>query len=382
MHPKTPFRSSAQRSLVALLALLAATAVVALFAPAAAGFSAVAEVRGPAARPGWPTSLWELRQWPRRFEAYIGDAFPGRSALIGAGNTLLWRLGALRSSRVIEGPENWLFLGDFQQHTIAKSRGLLPLAPEQAARWAEQYEAVRAGVAEHGAELRLVLVPDKQTVYPQQLPAWARPRPGERPTMTDQIVEALRRRGAKGVLDLRPVLREAASRQQVYWRTDSHWNPAGALVAAEHVLPWLQPDQPAAVRALLARCSVAETFERTTGDLVRILGVDAFPAEPSSVLSVEEARAETSAPWRTVWGLEQPFRTAVEEGIPVKLLVLGDSFLDAWWSVLAELSRETVYFHHQSLRVSRGLLERERPDVVLLIIVERLLPESGPGLVL
>jgi hypothetical protein len=380
MHPHNPVRSSARLGLVALLALLVATAAATLVAPAAAGFSVVAEVREPAARPGWPTSLRDLRQWPRRFEAYVGDAFPGRSALIGAGNTLLWQLGLLRSSRVIEGPEGWLFLGDFQQQTITKSRGLSTLAPEQATHWAERYEVVRAGVGEYGAELRLVLVPDKQTVYPQQLPAWAQPGPGERPTMTDQIVAALRRRGAKDVLDLRPVLRAAASRQQVYWRTDSHWNPAGALVAAEHVLPWLRPDHPAAVRALLERCRVADAGERKTGDLGRILGVGAFPTEPWTLVQVAEARAESSAPWRTVWGLEQPFRTFAGGGLPGKLLVLGDSFLDTWWSVLAELSRETVYFHHQSLQVSRGLLEREKPAVVLLIIVERLLPESGPGL--
>jgi hypothetical protein len=381
MNSPSPVRSSARFGLAALLGLLAATAGVTLFAPAAAGFSVVAEVRGPAAWPGWPTSLREVRQWPRRFEAYVSDAFPGRSALIGAGNTLLWRLGLLRSSRVIEGPENWLFLGDFQQQTIAKSRGLVPFTPERASRWAEQYETVRAGVAEHGADLRLVLVPDKQTVYPQQLPAWAQPGPGERPTMTDQIVAALRGRGTNGVLDLRPVLRAAASRQQVYWRTDSHWNPAGALVAAEHVLPWLRPDQPGAVRALLARCTVTEAAERTTGDLVRILGVDSFPAERSVVLSVAEARAEASAPWQTVWGLEQPFRTSVEAGIPGKLLVLGDSFLDTWWPVLAELSRETAYFSHHSLQISRGLMAREKPATVLLIIVERLLPEAGPALV-
>lgn len=199
--------------------------------------------------------------------------------------------------------------------------------------------------------------------------------------MTDQIVEALRGRGTNGVLDLRPVLRAAASRQQVHWRPDSHWNPAGALVAAEHVLPWLRPDEPAAVRALLARCTVAEGAARTTGDLVRILGVDSFSAERSVVLSVAEARAETSAPWQTVWGLAQPFRTSVEGGIPGKLFVLGDSFLDTWWRFLAELNRETVYFNHQSLQVSRGLLEREKPSLVLLIIVERLLPAFGPALV-
>lgn len=381
MNPPSAVRSSARFGLATLLGLLAATAGVTLVAPAAAGFSVVAEVREPAARPGWPTSLRDVRQWPRRFEAYVGDAFPGRSALIGAGNTLLWRLGLLRSSRVIEGSENWLFLGDFQQQTIAKSRGLVPFTPERASRWAEQYETVRAGVAEHGAELRLVLVPDKQTVYPQQLPAWARPGPGERRSMTDQIVEALRGRGTNGVLDLRPVLRAAASRQQVYWRTDSHWNPAGALVAAGHVLPWLRPDEPAAVRALLARCTVAEGAAPTTGDLVRMLGVDSFPAEPAAALSLAEARAEASAPWQTVWGLAQPFRTSVEGGIPGKLLVLGDSFLDTWWPVLAELNRETVYFKHQSLQVSRGLLEREKPSLVLLMIVERLLPERGPVLV-
>ena len=381
MRPQPPVRTLARLRLAVLLLVLSATAAVTLFAPAAGGFSAW-EFRPPASFPAGPTSLHDFRRWPGRFEAYVGDAFPGRSALIQARNTLLWRLGLLRSPRVIEGPEGWLFLSDSWHETLRKSRGLYPFDQDQAARWTERYESLREVVAGWGGEVRLVIIPDKQTVYPHYLPEWARPGDPPLPTMTDQILAELSRRRVAGVLDLRSVLRTAAVQRPVFWKTDSHWNGHGARVAMEHLLPWLTSSQESAARAVLGRCQLSASTEPFRGDLANILGVAGLPAEFDGKLRLDPPAMTHAIPWQGMGGgqLRTPFRTAVPGGSPGKLLVLGDSFLDTSWFVLAELKAETAFFPHHDLRISRTLLEQERPNTVLLIIVERLIPAAGPKL--
>jgi hypothetical protein len=379
MHPKPPVWTSPRLLLGAFLLLLFSTAAVTLFAPAASGFS-VWELREPAPLPGRPESLYEFRRWPRRFEAYVGDSFPGRDFLIKGGNTLLWRLGMLRSSRVIEGRDNWLFLSDFQQQTIQKSRGLFPFGKEEAVRWAEQFESMRTAAAALGAELRLAIIPDKQTVYPQRLPDWAHPANPPLPTMTDQILAELSRRRIEGVLDLRPVLRTAAAERQVFWRTDSHWNHVGAFVALEQLLPWLTPAGNPVAGAVLERCRLSDTAEPFRGDLTNILGVARFPAEAGGSLRVEQPVMTSDGNWQGMGGGRErkPFRTTAIGGGPGKLLVLGDSFTESCWFVFAELSEETVFFSNFGLRIPRSLVERERPATIVVIIVERLIPASGP----
>jgi hypothetical protein len=365
---------------MALVVLLLGTATVALFAPAAAGFSVAAEVREPAAWPSWPTSLREVRQWPRRFESYLGDAFPGRAYLIGAGQAVLWKLGALRSSRVVEGQEGWLYLGDAQQGTLEKTRGLFPFTPSDAENWADQFSKVRTEVGALGADLQLVIIPDKQSVYPEFLPLWARPGDPPRKSMADLIVDELHRRETAGVLDLRTVLRAAAKDRQVFWKTDSHWSPAGAYAALESLAPWLLPDGYEHAKSVLQRCGPAASLEVFRGDLIRILGAPGFPGEQGSALLIRDSNVRTNGPWRGMWGLSEPFRVS-NGGGRGKLLVLGDSFMDSCWHALSELSSETLFLNHLGLQIPRSQVEKERPAAVLLIIVERLLPTRGPKMV-
>jgi hypothetical protein len=62
------------------------------------------------------------------------------------------------------------------------------------------------------------------------------------------------------------------------------------------------------------------------------------------------------------------------------MLVLVDSFFDALQPVLVELHERTVVIRHRGLVLSEAVIEREKPAVILVLIVERLLPATGPEL--
>ena len=73
------------------------------------------------------------------------------------------------------------------------------------------------------------IVPEKFTIYPEHLPSWV--APGRNPTLLARTLDRLAEDGTVPYVDLRPLLRDAKSREQLYYLTDSHWNLAGAGVA-------------------------------------------------------------------------------------------------------------------------------------------------------
>jgi hypothetical protein len=371
--------STGRGPILLLTAVLAAAGLTALLHPKGSGFDAVAEMRAQASLPLWPTSLRELRSWPRGFDSYVNDAFPGRARLITAGNAALWRLGWLDSDRVIEGAEGWLFLRRGQE-TFEKSRGLQVLSDAEVKVWGERYVDVERGLAAQGAALWLAVIPDKQTAYPERVPAWARPtEPGSR-TTTELILAELARRGRDRVVDLRAPLRDAGKQAPVFYPSDTHWNAAGAKVAAERLLPRMLGAADAELASLLQNLSVSETGRTFRGDLARMLGVPALPEERTSALAIERARATYAPGMETIWTPADRVEAAAPGTRPGTLLVLVDSFFDAIQPVLVELYERTVVVRHHGLTIPAAVVEKEKPAVVLVLIVERLLPPAGPRL--
>ena len=77
-----------------------------------------------------------------------------------------------------------------------------------------------------GAKFLVAIPPNSATVYPDELPIWA--RSNGRTTEYDLLLEDLAAHGVKTV-DLRPVMSAARSWRPAYYLHDTHWTPRGAL---------------------------------------------------------------------------------------------------------------------------------------------------------
>src|SRR5262249_5565752 len=108
-----------------------------------------------------------------------------------------------------------------------------PFRAEELEYWRCVLEARRDWLAARGIRYLLVIAPDKQTIYPELLPAALRPPAASR---HDQLLAHLRPHPRVNVLDWREPLRQAKAGEQVYHRTDSHWNERGAFVAYQQIL--------------------------------------------------------------------------------------------------------------------------------------------------
>src|SRR5581483_5936283 len=80
---------------------------------------------------------------------------------------------------------------------------------------------------ERGIRYVLLIAPDRASVYRDQLPAQL----ARGPAHLDLVLEALPAEVRPDVIDLRRELLRQRAVEEVYYRTDTHWNVAGARVA-------------------------------------------------------------------------------------------------------------------------------------------------------
>ena len=198
------------------------------------------ENRTLAAMPGAGTPL---RAWPAAFEDWLGDHAPFRNEFLTlkAGADRL--LGALDSTDVLLGAGGWLFLKDVgDSSSISDYQGLTAYTPEEQAGLAAALTELQQMLAARGTQLAVLLAPAKEGVCSDKMPA-AVPVVN-RPTRVQALAAYLQAETTVPVVFPLEELRQAAARQQVYYKYDTHWNDAGAWLAAQQVLAALdRPSQ-------------------------------------------------------------------------------------------------------------------------------------------
>lgn len=299
----------------------------------------LSEKRGAAPGPDWSLADDPLRRIPVQVSAWFRDRVPGRAAAVRFHHRLRLALGATRVGGVLVGEDGWLFVaGNASLASLLRAQPV----PGSLERWVTVLRARRDWARRRGARYLLVVAPDKHTIHAEHLPAAWRPPAGV-PSHLDRLLPLLR--GRVEALDLRAALLDARATGAVYARTDSHWNDAGALVAAGEIARALG-GEPAGLRPLLrADCLARLLPDQPGGDLSALLALDDWLRE-GPVLRLHPP---------------QPPRSGL------RLAFTSDSF----GPILAPLLRASCA---ELLQVGRGELEQLEhlaPDVLVEEVVER-----------
>src|SRR5262245_43698214 len=190
----------------------------------------VSEKRSRAPLPAWPRRPDEWRNFPADVDRYVRDHFGLREPLATG-----WSLAkyALRyTPRVAVGREGWLYLPIHWERKYGPGdcRALTGEIRSLAGRLARLADhAARSGVA-----VLVAVAPDKETLYPEYLPGPS----SVRCDLGAELQSGLRS-GSARTADLRAALEAAKRAEQVYFRTDSHWNDVGGWRAATALLEGL-----------------------------------------------------------------------------------------------------------------------------------------------
>ncbi len=171
----------------------------------------------------------------------------------------------------------------------------------------------RDGLKSLGIELVVLVVPGKQTVYPEWLSRRCDPADAP-PTNRDMrlFLDELDRRGVS-VVDPTAALWQAKPTGEMYLRHDTHWTPQGLDAVADELVRQL-PSVQGTSRALRA----VPTRVTSRGDLYDMLKLAdlSTPFEPQDVTIQRAVDAETGEP--------------IEADVGAPIVLLGDSFTNIY----------------------------------------------------
>lgn len=300
-----------------------------------------------------PALTWANRYtFAPDYEAYFNDNFGLRNALVKENNRFrLVVAGISANPSVVVGREDWLFYNAKAKNDGAgfeEAQGLNPYTQER-------LEEIRLNLERRDAEFRrrgIVLIqavcPDKHTVYPEFLPSQLPLKPGV--SRTDQVIDYMKAHSRVRILDLREALIREKARGPLYFKTDTHWNSAGAYVAYLGILRRLQKDFPG-LTVPDSGFSV-KLKDHGAGDLASMLLAGSLFRDQDAV--VEPAGMPAGH-------------------IARKILVHHDSFFNALKPRFRHHFGSVVSAPELAAggEVDMKLIDKEKPDVVLISTVER-----------
>ena len=272
------------------------------------------------------------------------------------------------SFRWYEGSDNWLFLGNSYDDTVAKLKLASQPSVEEVTSLRDTFQNLATVGETVNTQIALLVGPNKSSVFTEMLPSEISVSPtryvnfflrglGEIDNLTvyDPTIDFLHSKETEGLL---------------YYRTDTHWNDKGAFVAFNNLLIKLGYEGPKVEFS---------SMPTSGGDLIEISGLRNFPLEnddtwlPSIDHSYELIRTETNNVTDT-FGKQE----IVHNSNPIlnqKVWVVGDSFTRALKPYLEATFREVHYLGHWNERLNHLSDDlqnaSEKPNLVLVIRVER-----------
>jgi len=321
--------------------------------------------------PPRPDGMAGLKKFLAGWEAYFNDHFGCRKVLVRWHNKLKWSLFKEKSVRnVLVGTDGWMFFSASQM--VEHFRGALQFTDQELADWRKLLEHRRDWLAQRGIKYLFVLAPDKQSIYPERLPAWLKNLGGR--TKVDQLFAHMRAHSTVEMLDLRPALFAAKKSAPVYLKTDTHWNKFGAFVACEEVVRALAEHQVPGLAPV-----ALDSFDRTNqlvagGDLARGIGISMTESNavfftPKPELPVLEIFVPTGEHIKDMAFAKNPQGHG-------RAMVHTDSFGRRWIPFLGYQFGEADFFWQYHL--DGPLIERQKPVVVINEMLERFFNVTDP----
>lgn len=374
----TPFTSVARpraaNDLVTIVAFLAAICAPFLdlwIRPDAARNPEKREMRAPARMPPLSFDKAVLTAFPEQYEDYFNDSYGLRDKLLRWHSIeKVFLFGVSPTHDIYLGRDRWLFYDD--GISLENHRGLVPFEEPDLAGWRKGLEDVSRLCAEIGAHFVYVIIPDKESVYPERVPARYN-QVG--PTRADQLLADLRaHRSTVDVLDLRPLfLAEKAHDlpdEWLYAQLGTHWSGRGSLVATQAILGHLTQRFPK------LKVPRAEDYVRKPiGDSGDSWGprmyIEDWLDQTTYMYDLKVGGWHSHVITETRYGPGRARVSVNDDASLPRAVIFHDSFgpfID--WLMSEQLSYVASYWEH-----TRPLQEMQdhRPDVVIAMFVERTL---------
>ncbi len=327
----------------------------------------IKEKRKPAALPAMPTTMDTAAKFPAAFSAYYSDNFGLRDLLIrtqGWWKFYLFNTGndIDQHTGVVVGKDAWLFGGGLTMDTVRRKKSFDDAQLDEIVSF---FTSRSDWAAARGIPFLVAFVPTSGQVYPEYLPDWLYPI--QETSRLDQLMPQLA--GVPGIqcISLWDALCAGKKTTQVYYRTDGHWNGAGAHYGA----------------AELARktCEMLAMKERGAAGAPKILQESGRAWSFAEFLAIDTVLKEDKV---EVGYADRIKRTAMDDknkGVTLfenpkradapSVFVFHDSFGGYGFdkSFPQHFSR-TWFAHYLESRFDMRLVQQFKPDAVVVLLSE------------
>lgn len=163
-------------------------------------------------------------EWTAAYEKQFNESLPFRQLAIDAWGVLTYTVFGEGREGVLIGSDGWLYTSEeFLAH------------PEGEKAFQTKVDlAVKASaqLAKEGTAFLVAVVPAKARIYPEHLGRYSYPSYNE--ALYQSFISALENEGVATVSLLAP-LEKAKDKQMTFLKTDTHWTPFGAFIAADAI---------------------------------------------------------------------------------------------------------------------------------------------------
>jgi alginate O-acetyltransferase complex protein AlgJ len=276
---------------------------------------------------------------------------------------------------VHQGQDGWLFLtggSNFVIDLYQREGGSLP--DRALTRWRDAINERKTRCDTLGIAFAHLLIPEKMTVYGHRLAS---------PIIDADLAPAIRLAqalngypGAKAYIDLVEPMRAHRDQMDLYWRTDTHWTPAGCRLAYEALCDRLQLSRPADLedRGIREESRLMDLGAKLDPPVWENISEVHWLKQASRISENGIARLleDPSHGGMIHVGSRATFRNpqAPNKG---RLMLFGDSFSGINAHALTALLAETV--EHVDFVWASGvdwrLVQREKPDFLVTQMAER-----------
>jgi hypothetical protein len=283
------------------------------------------------------------------------------------------------SAKIIVGTDHWLFLAQDRdiRNILEEALSPEPVPDGPMAVLTEEFERRRQWLAARGIRYLVIVAPNKNTVYPENLPEALRPTKVD--THLAQFVQYVRSHSKVAIVDVTPALLEQKKQESVFYAIDSHWNSNGAFTGYLEIMKSLKkffPDMPTLDRNQFR----LEFYGEETGDLAFMMGLVNILKESRYMYVNKEwyaARGQSYAGPMDPHYFDIPQYSYTGNDTLPNAVVFHDSY---WWEILpfiAEPFNKALHIWLQSSTETSfryfdtALIEREKPDIVIDEFAER-----------
>lgn len=316
-----------------------------------------------------------------QYSNYYNRNFSYRSQLIYLNNYLTVKcFGISPTSRLLMGKNNWLFLDEQPNRpgTINYYRSLTLFNQAELDAWKNLLEQRRAWLAQQGILYLFLIVPNKNSIYPEYMPDYIR-KVNKRSRM-DQLLDYLKNNSSISTVDIRPALLAAKKKAPVFQATDTHWNDYGAFIAAGEIMKTIAafPEYAKARPLPLDRFKM-QTINHSGGDLAAMLSLQ------EEVMREDMIDLTPVPDWQYTGGGLKRISLFIKQGYTVNpnallpnLVMVHDSFYKKLKPFLSEQFTRIRYIWDWDMGFFPGIIEKENPKLVIDEMAERFLLDKMP----